>query len=145
MQISHFSLSVICLRFCLSSHLPLGWSYHSAALKVRESGPDNGLSKRTSAESFTLPKGLGAWTWQSQMDVLYDCCLIILLWLLLLFPPETEDSSPLNRNEWQNISSQSPCMQCRSISSTAKNWPYATIVNLGAGMRNLCRVNEFKK
>lgn len=36
----------------------MGLQYHCVALNVRKSGPDNGLSKRTSAKSFTLPIGL---------------------------------------------------------------------------------------
>lgn len=76
------NLSQICLCIGLSSYLHLVWGYLCPAQKVRKCSPDNGLSKWTSAKSFILRKGLGTWSWQSQMSVLYDCCLIILIWFV---------------------------------------------------------------
>jgi len=58
-----FLISPSVLQVSVSAYLPIspwdGAITACVALKVRESGLDNGLSKKTSAESFTLPKGFG--------------------------------------------------------------------------------------
>lgn len=84
-------------------------------------------------------QAFGAWSWQSQMEILYDCCLIILLWLLFAPTPWNLIQLP-SKLKWlteyvftlmflHNI-------YCQKL---------ATWCKLKAGMRNTCRPNEFKK